>query len=530
MGSRDLPCPQQIFFPFEGTVPNNGMSFADIDNDNMDELIVCNQEGRVVVFKDVDGAEPYLSARVTGTAVISCHIAGDIMNIDEISLIVISWDGSSFIFHVEKHGGKPQLKCILTCKLPINIRSCLIDDTYHDKCSRLVVLSIDNVVSSYKWENPMSGDFTKGELVCMTRWETISAISSISVDVIGGDNGYVFSTNGGVLYTIDPYDYKEDGAKNVVQQGRQDENSYFQLMEKGRRLDPQYETFVCGAIEVLRSENSLKYIPKENLMNRYCQAVASDKGSVVLVKDGRSLWRIDLKNPIMHLSHIIIPVESGRVETSLPKTKEMLVRGDPALSSFDSEADRSSPIEDDSTCKKDFHLGRKTSLPLCAFGEYLKGLDGVDASSSSPDGKPTRVFVKNPNLIPYIERYQSPCKSFVVAVSLNGDTYYFDVDDGFYYKQSIGRQISTCSSGSFHVSNKRLASIAYAVLDGIVLMTDVSKDFKRSNTLEESLLGNETYLCALKNLNIDFSDTEAVRVLNEYLLYGYVPRTEKIDY
>jgi len=511
------------------------MSFGDIDNDGKAELIVCNQEGNVTVFKD-GRTEPHLSAR--GAGMISCHAAGDIMNIDEVSLIVVSWNGSSTIFHVNQHGGKSQLDPVLKCKLPVNIRSCLIDETYRDNHSRVVVLSIDNVVSSYKWETPMNGDHLKGAFVCMNRWETISAINSISVDVCGGDNGYIFSTIGGVLYNIYPYEYEEDGSKIIIQEGRHHEKNYFELTEQKKRLDPECETFVCGSVEVLRNRNSCRYVPKESLNNQYCQAVASANGSVVLVKDGRVLWRVNLKQPIMHLSEIIVPdhsmesrsveqrdgVEISKLEGAFLRSRGFSGGSDSVATSFDSEGVASCTPEDEFTLKKDFHLGRKTSLPLCALDEYL---NGFDASSVTQNERFRGELPKNPNLISNLEKYKTPCKSYIVAASQNGDTFYFDVDDGFYYKQSVGRQVSTCASGSFHVQGERRTAIAYAVLGGVILMTDVHESFVKSNALEKHLFGNDVYTDALRALGVDASDPEQVRLLNEYLLYDYVPQTDK---
>ena len=97
---RSVSFVESIELEFNGNLFNDALILEDVDNDGKNELIVGNVDGELFVFRGELTSKPWKSFKHNG--MITCIVAGDLMNAGKNVLMSITADGWSYVFDVSE--------------------------------------------------------------------------------------------------------------------------------------------------------------------------------------------------------------------------------------------------------------------------------------------------------------------------------------------------------------------------------------------------------------------------------------------
>ncbi|GLV45811.1 hypothetical protein CBL_02831 [Carabus blaptoides fortunei] len=222
---RSVSLVEHIEFDFTGPVLRNGLTLGDVDNDGHQELVVGNEDGDVSIFK---GTECWQT--LSGLGFIACVVIGDILNIKQNCLVIVSADGWCHIYSQKKHvtidetntsvpdsetvdgqasssvrteaeveedvilDDRGLLECVHKQRIPPNTKVAILGDVDGDGVIELVLGLTDRVVRSYRWVDSQQSDSTnenlqtnvtfkniQGKLVGLNKWECANQIGSVTL-------------------------------------------------------------------------------------------------------------------------------------------------------------------------------------------------------------------------------------------------------------------------------------------------------------------------------------------------------------
>lgn len=95
---RSVSFVENIELEFNGNLFNDALLLADVNNDGKNELVVGSVDGELLVFKGEFSFKPWKSFKHDG--MITCIVAGDLLNTGKNVLMSITADGWSYVFDV----------------------------------------------------------------------------------------------------------------------------------------------------------------------------------------------------------------------------------------------------------------------------------------------------------------------------------------------------------------------------------------------------------------------------------------------
>lgn len=335
---------ENIEFDFAGPVLRNGLALGDVDNDGNDELVVGNEDGDLCIFK---GAECWQTINSLGF--ISCLAIGDVLNIKENCLVVISADGWCHIYYISKKKATKQanleadfpslysqndssedetkqllsteengfLELIHKQRIPANSKVAILGDIDNDGYIELVLGLTDRVVRSYRWvdvpsindgTSSISSKVIRGKLVGLNKWECANQIGSVTLHHSSdGSPCLLVAQPGGTFMRIK---CQTEGAYGPITENfdASESNSIrsdsfaasfvdYQFLGLSRMRNQNISTEILGDLNVVNESEST-----QNKGKPY--AVATLDGTIMLVQDEIILWAIQVDHQTFALSKL----------------------------------------------------------------------------------------------------------------------------------------------------------------------------------------------------------------------------------
>ncbi|XP_077956633.1 KICSTOR complex protein ITFG2 isoform X1 [Gasterosteus aculeatus] len=188
---RSLNYVQRVSLDFTGTLFPHAICLGDADNDSLNELIVGDTNGKLLVYKN-DDSRPWAARSCAG--MLTCVAVGDVCNKGKNFVVAVSAEGWFHLFDLtaaSKADSSSQhestcsddQKPFFTQHIPANTKVILISDIDGDGRSELVVGYTDRVVRAFRWEEPSDGsELGSGQLVLLKKWLLEGQVDSLSVN------------------------------------------------------------------------------------------------------------------------------------------------------------------------------------------------------------------------------------------------------------------------------------------------------------------------------------------------------------
>lgn len=190
---RSLSYVQRVSLDFTGTLFPHAICLGDADNDSLNELIVGDTSGKLLVYKN-DDSKPWITRTCVG--MLTCVAVGDVCNKGKNFVVAVGAEGWFHLFDLTAVGaGKAESssqheglfsedqKPFFTQHIPANTKVILISDIDGDGRNELVVGYTDRVVRAFRWEEPSeSSEPGPGQLVLLKKWLLEGQVDSLSVN------------------------------------------------------------------------------------------------------------------------------------------------------------------------------------------------------------------------------------------------------------------------------------------------------------------------------------------------------------
>ncbi|XP_062339413.1 KICSTOR complex protein ITFG2 isoform X1 [Osmerus eperlanus] len=190
---RSLSYVQRVSLDFTGTLFPHAICLGDADNDSLNELVVGDTSGKLLVYKN-DDSKPWITRTCAG--MLTCVAVGDVCNKGKNFVVAVGAEGWFHMFDLTGIGaGKAESssqhealfsddqKPCFTQHIPANTKVILISDIDGDGLNELVVGYTDRVVRAFRWEEPSdSSDPSPGQLVLLKKWLLEGQVDSLSVN------------------------------------------------------------------------------------------------------------------------------------------------------------------------------------------------------------------------------------------------------------------------------------------------------------------------------------------------------------
>uniref|UniRef100_A0A3Q1B0F1 Integrin alpha FG-GAP repeat containing 2 n=1 Tax=Amphiprion ocellaris TaxID=80972 RepID=A0A3Q1B0F1_AMPOC len=190
---RSLNYVQRISLDFTGTLFPHAICLADADNDSLNELVVGDTSGKLLVYKN-DDSKPCITRTCVG--MLTCVAVGDVCNKGKNFVVAVGAEGWFHLFDLtattaskaessSQHEflSSEDQKPFFTQHIPANTKVILISDIDGDGRCELVVGYTDRVVRAFRWEEPSDGsDVGSGQLVLLKKWLLEGQVDSLSVN------------------------------------------------------------------------------------------------------------------------------------------------------------------------------------------------------------------------------------------------------------------------------------------------------------------------------------------------------------
>ncbi|XP_076016005.1 KICSTOR complex protein ITFG2 isoform X4 [Genypterus blacodes] len=188
---RSLNYVQRVSLDFTGTLFPHAICLGDADNDSLNELVVGDTSGKLLIYKN-DDPKPWTTRSCAG--MLTCVAVGDVCNKGKNFVVAMGAEGWFHLFDLtgaskadssSQHEGlsfEDQRPCF-TQHIPANTKVILISDIDGDGRCELVVGYTDRVVRAFRWEEPSdASDLGSGQLVLLKKWLLEGQVDSLSVN------------------------------------------------------------------------------------------------------------------------------------------------------------------------------------------------------------------------------------------------------------------------------------------------------------------------------------------------------------
>uniref|UniRef100_A0A3B4WNU4 Integrin alpha FG-GAP repeat containing 2 n=1 Tax=Seriola lalandi dorsalis TaxID=1841481 RepID=A0A3B4WNU4_SERLL len=190
---RSLNYAQRVSLDFTGTLFPHAICLGDADNDSLNELVVGDTSGKLLVYKN-DDCKPWITRTCVG--MLTCVAIGDVCNKGKNLVVAVGAEGWFHLFDLtaaaaNKADSSSQheflssddQKPFFTQHIPANTKVILISDIDGDGRCELVVGYTDRVVRAFRWEEPSDGsDLGSAQLVLLKKWLLEGQVDSLSVN------------------------------------------------------------------------------------------------------------------------------------------------------------------------------------------------------------------------------------------------------------------------------------------------------------------------------------------------------------
>uniref|UniRef100_A0A3Q2D4L1 Integrin alpha FG-GAP repeat containing 2 n=1 Tax=Cyprinodon variegatus TaxID=28743 RepID=A0A3Q2D4L1_CYPVA len=190
---RSLNFVHRVSLDFTGTMFPHAICLGDADNDSLNELIVGDTSGKLLVYKN-DESKPWITRTCVG--MLTCVAVGDVCNKGKNLVVAVGAEGWFHLFDLtaassSKSDSSSQHESLshddqrpfFTQHIPANTKVILISDIDGDGRCELVVGYTDRVVRAFRWEEPSDGsDGGFGQLVLLKKWLLEGQVDSLSVN------------------------------------------------------------------------------------------------------------------------------------------------------------------------------------------------------------------------------------------------------------------------------------------------------------------------------------------------------------
>ncbi|CAL8323002.1 unnamed protein product [Lota lota] len=190
---RSLNYVQRVSLDFTGTLFPHAICLGDADNDTLNELVVGDTSGKLLIYKN-DVSKPWMTRTCVG--MLTCVAVGDVCNKGKNFVVAVGAEGWFHLFDMTATApGKADSvsqqdslcfedqKPCFTQHIPANTKVILISDIDGDGRCELVVGYTDRVVRAFRWEEPAeSTDLGSGQLVLLKKWLLEGQVDSLSVN------------------------------------------------------------------------------------------------------------------------------------------------------------------------------------------------------------------------------------------------------------------------------------------------------------------------------------------------------------
>ncbi|XP_071384338.1 KICSTOR complex protein ITFG2 [Centroberyx affinis] len=190
---RSLNYVQRVSLDFTGTLFPHAICLGDADNDLLNELVVGDTSGKLLIYKN-DDSKPWITRTCVG--MLTCVAVGDVCNKGRNFVVAVGAEGWFHLFDLtaaaagkadssSQHEGlfSDDQKPCFTQHIPANTKVILISDIDGDGRSELVVGYTDRVVRAFRWEeNSEASDLGSGQLVLLKKWLLEGQVDSLSVN------------------------------------------------------------------------------------------------------------------------------------------------------------------------------------------------------------------------------------------------------------------------------------------------------------------------------------------------------------
>ncbi|XP_060520130.1 KICSTOR complex protein ITFG2-like [Cylas formicarius] len=341
---RAISLVKKIEFEFAGNVVRNALTLGDVDNDELNELIIGNDLGTVVIFKGNEVLQT-----IPNLSFISCVAVGKITNQERNSLIIITSDGWCYLYETEvtsksvnnkdevdgqtqssssvpttetqsssesttgdhklkNKSSKNLLVQVHVQRIPANVKNIVLGDVDGDGEVEMVIGLTDRVVRSYRWVSnaPIDGDQCQlshkpsGKFVALHKWECAKQIGSITLHYSAdGKPSILVAQPGGTFMRIKCHSCNIDQSPENSSSGENPCGSVdYQFLGISRMRNQNISTEILGDLKTSDDqENSNKSRP---------YAVATLDGTIMLVQDEVILWAIAVDHQIFALTKLDI--------------------------------------------------------------------------------------------------------------------------------------------------------------------------------------------------------------------------------
>uniref|UniRef100_A0A8C5D4L5 Integrin alpha FG-GAP repeat containing 2 n=1 Tax=Gouania willdenowi TaxID=441366 RepID=A0A8C5D4L5_GOUWI len=188
---RSVNYVQRVSLDFSGNLFPHAICLGDADNDTLNELVVGDTSGKLLVYKN-DDSRPWITRSCIG--MVTCVAVGDVCNKGKNLVVSVGAEGWFHLFDLSatnkgdsssQHEALPSddQRPFFTQHIPANTKVILISDIDGDGRSELVVGYTDRVVRAFRWEEPSDGsEVGSGQLVLLKKWLLEGQVDSLSVN------------------------------------------------------------------------------------------------------------------------------------------------------------------------------------------------------------------------------------------------------------------------------------------------------------------------------------------------------------
>lgn len=213
---RTVSFVERIEVDFVGNLFKKAIILGDVDNDQANELVVCNTEGDLHIFKG-SNSSPWRKCSDLG--MLTCIAIGDVFNKGKNHLLALTAEGWCYLFEVTAEAKKDEtktdteaeeeskkiIKPYFTQHLPANGNSLLIDDVDGDGQTEIIVAYSDRVIRCFKWTQEGTSDgldtgSVTGYLKQTCHWQLEGQIGSLTVNISEEGKSELLAAQPGGMY------------------------------------------------------------------------------------------------------------------------------------------------------------------------------------------------------------------------------------------------------------------------------------------------------------------------------------------